>query len=209
MKGEKMKKIIVLIAMMVMGLTAVTAQADVSYQPTLGLVDSASDALGNPIVDGTYAMILDRDGDGWNGNSYLSQSLSAPNDFGWLWDTDDLLMDRGQIFDGLAFPVASYAGNPDATIPNYNSGTDDWYLLWFDTAFNSAEAGPGVGVSYGAELLGKAAPDGFTLTPDAIGGIASFQTLGTQVVPEPISAILAMIGGGAMALRRKFNKVNV
>jgi hypothetical protein len=198
-------------AAMAVALMVSPVYADVAYQPTLGLVNPAGDAFGNPINDGTYTMVLDLDGDGWNGFPYLSQSPGTPgsfNDANWLWDSDDYLMDIGQISSGLAFPSEYITGNPATVIPGYDAGVDDYYLFWFAKPFSAGAAGPGVDVDYGAELLGKAGPDGFSLTPDAIGGAATFKTLGTHVVPEPVSCVLAVIGGGAMALRRRFGAVN-
>lgn len=204
-----MKQSIIAIAMMAIALTVSPVYADVAYQPTLGLVNPAGDALGNPIGNGTYSMVLDLDGDGWNGIPYLSQSPGAFNDASWLWDSDDYLLDVGQVSDGMAFPSKYITGNPATVIPGYDAGVDDYYLFWFTKPFDVSAAGPGKDIDYGAELLGKAGADGFTLTADAVGGAAAFKTLGTHVVPEPVSCVLAMIGGGAMVLRRRFGPVNV
>jgi len=200
-----MKKAIVIMMMLALTFGAASARADVAYQPALGLVDPAMNNLNQIIADGTYVMVLDRDNDGWGGVPYVGQA-SAPffNDATWLWDADDLLMDIGQISDGVAFPTYNVVGDPAATIPNYSTN-DHWYVLWFDKAFNAADVGPGAGVWYGAENMGTAAPNGFTLTPDANGGAALFQTVGAgQPIPEPVSTVLALIGGGAMVLRRRF-----
>ncbi len=199
-----MKKIVLTIITAII-LMAVPAHADMSYGSFL--FGGANDKMGNPITDGTFSMILDLNGDGWNGNSYLSQSSGAANDLSWLWDSNDLLMSQGQITNGEAYPVFSVSS---ADIPaSYDAGVDKYYLLWFDKPFNLATAGPGAGIDYGVESLGTVGTDPGDYTTFPVGGSATFQTLGTQVVPEPISAVLAMIGGGAMALRRRFNKANV
>ena len=201
-----MRKVTLLLMMLSIVLAGSAAFADVAYQPTIGLNDPAGDATGAAIADGTYAMILDRDGDGWGtpSNAYDATPLSVNAD-SWLWDTDDLMLDYGQIFDGMAFPEYYYTGDPTTEIPGYTAGVDSWYLLWFDVAYDEFATGPGAGVWYGAENLGVAGANGFTLNPDAMGGAAMFQTLGTTVVPEPISSVLALLGGGAMLLRRRFN----
>lgn len=192
------KTIITMMMLMAMALMTVPAQADVAYAPFLF---TGNDAAGNPIVDGSYSLILDLDGDGWDGNSYTSMSLGAANDLNWLWDSDDLLLDRGQVSAGTAFP---FTNTVSISTQGYDAGVDQWFLLWFDTPYDVSAAGPGSGVDYGVELMGVAGNDGDTLSPFAVGGSAVFQTLGTTVVPEPISALLALIGGGAMALRRRF-----
>lgn len=199
-----MKRTIIALMTLALMMSAVAASADVAYQPAIGFNDTANDQGGNPIANGTYAMVLDIDGDGWQGNPYVGQSAGMVNDFGWLWDPQDILMDRGQIADGFAFPSYNYTGDPTSTIPGYNAGVDNWYLLWFATPYLELAAGPGAGIWYGAELMGQAAPNGFTLTPDALGGNAMFQTVGAGMpVPEPISCVLGLIGGGAMFLRRR------
>jgi hypothetical protein len=159
------------------GLMAASAHADVSYFPTLGLINPAARADGTAIADGTYVMVLDRNNNGWNGNSYLTQSNAAVNSNTWLWDTNDLLMDRGQISDGMAFPGFYFTGNPVAGIPGYSVDVNDYYILWFDKPYDAAATGPGGGVAYGAELLGKACADGSALTPNALGGIAALTTV--------------------------------
>ncbi|MBN1587108.1 MAG: hypothetical protein JW937_06740 [Candidatus Omnitrophica bacterium] len=189
-----------------------TAYANVTYE--VG-VETAFDASGDPIIDGTYAMVLDRDNDGWNGNSYLTQSPGDANGFSWLWDSDDYLMDYGQVGDigfplpGFATPNAAYTTGADAAAggfpAGYDAGVDQYYLLWFDKPFDVASAGPGGNVDYGAELLGFAGQDPGTYTPTFIGGNAYL----TTVVPEPISAALALIGAGAMITRRRWKHVRV
>ncbi len=197
-----MKKLSLTIAILAVLLTAGSARADMTYAPFL--FGGALDHAGAPISNGTYSMVIDLDGDGWNGQSYLSQALNPNNASGFLWDLDDLLMDVGSITDGDVFPSRTIL---TSEIPaSYNANVDQYYLFWFDKAFNAADSGPGAGVYYGAESLGTVGTNPGDYTPFANGGIAQFQTLGTQVVPEPISTTLALLGGGAMFLRRKLNR---
>lgn len=196
-----MKKFL-LTLMLVAGLSG-AANADMSYAPFLF---DARDAAGNAITDGTYAMVIDLDGDGFNGNSYLSMTSGFDNSQAWRWDNDDFLMDVGQITDGSAFPFATIA---TADIPAaYTPNVDQYYLFWFDTAFQTGAAGPGMGVDYGVESLGTVGTNPGDYTPFAVGGLASLRTFGqTTNVPEPVSSVLALLGGGAMALRRRFSRI--
>jgi hypothetical protein len=92
-----------------------------------------------------------------------------------------------------------------ANIPaGYTAGVDNYYMLWFDTSYDVAAIGPGVGINYGVEDLGKVGTDPGTYTPDLIGGNASFQT-----IPEPATAMLAVIGGGLAYFVRRANRSHV
>lgn len=192
-----MKRLFVLMAAVALTFVASLARAEVAYFPE---IYTAMNKAGIEIANGTYALLIDLDGDGWNGQSYLAQALAgSDNSSSWLWDSNDLLLDVGQIDSGMAFPVGR-----TNIVDGYDVDVDDYYLFWFDVAYNAAMTAPGIGIDYGVELLGKVAADGSTMTPEAFGGIAAFQTLGTQVVPEPVSTVLMLIGGGAMAFRRRF-----
>lgn len=163
----------ILTAAMCVAITGVTALADMTYSPTL--MSNAMDASGNLIADGTYVMVLDLDNDGWQGTAYDAQSAGLDNAGAWLWDADDMLMDRGQIIDGEAYPfkILETAGIPAAFTP----GVDHYYVLWFDTPYNAGAAGPGVGVAYGAEDLGVVGTDPGDYTPDGLGGNAILTTV--------------------------------
>lgn len=159
--------------MAVVILTAAAAQADMTYSPFL--FSNALGASGDPIVNGTYVMVLDLNGDGWQGNNYASQSSGLANGSSWLWDPNDMLMDRGQIDNGDAFPFRSVA---TADIPaTYTPNVDHYYLLWFDTPYNAAASGPGTGVHYGVEDLGTVGGDPGDYGPFAVGGVASLTTV--------------------------------
>lgn len=197
-----MKKVIIMMALASM---AAGAKANLSYMPSA--IGVLNDASGNAMDNGTFVLVLDRDNDGWNGASYLTQA-SNPKDnaSSWLWDADDFIMARGAVgsvkgvngeYAGDAFPSWTVS---TANIPaGYTAGVDNYYMLWFDKSYNVADVGPGAGVHYGVEDLGKVGTDPGTYTPDLVGGNANLQT-----VPEPATALLALIGGGmAYALRRK------
>lgn len=185
-----MKKILFAICV---ALAAVSANASMTYSPFL--LDGY-DASGNPISSGTYVMVLDLDGDGWNGLDYLSQaSGSANNASSWLWDADDYIMDIGAFYDGEAFPFSTFNA---ADVPGFTANVDQYYVLWFDVAYNPLAAGPGIGINYGAENLGTVGTDPGNYGPFLTGGNATLQT-----IPEPATALLALIGGGmAYVLRR-------
>lgn len=157
---------------LVFGLVCLNASAEIAYTPFLL---TANNSAGTPIANGTYVLVLDLDGDGWNGNDYDAQPANGDSSSTWLWDTGDILMDRGQITDGMAAPT--YRIQSDAIPPGYDVGVDEYYILWFDTPYVAAAAGPGVGVAYGAESLGTAGADPGTYTPVANGGNVTLQTV--------------------------------
>ncbi|MBI1368394.1 MAG: hypothetical protein GC162_07035 [Planctomycetes bacterium] len=192
-------------ALMVMAVMAVSAKATVTFSPFAGTNTPLADQNGVTITDGTYVMVLDLDNDGWNGRAYTDQAV-APEDnaTSFVWDADDLILDLGQITDGFAFPFSSL---DPAGVSGYTAGVDHYFLLAFAKAFNPADSGPGAGVFYSATDLGTAGNDGDTLTPFADPGNANLVTVGPTTgggdVPEPTSAFVALISGGLLVSRRR------
>jgi hypothetical protein len=187
-----------LIITVAVGLLAGIAQAEMTYSSFM--FGSALNASGAPITDGTYVMVLDLNGNGFNGSpSYLTQATSGNNASSWAWDgTNDMVMDRGPIVGGEAYPTRIIE---PAEIPGtYNANVDHYYVLWFDTPYNPAAAGPGANVHYGVEDLGTVGTDPGTYTTYPDGGNA---TLVTTAVPEPVSASLLLVGGCFLSLRRR------
>jgi hypothetical protein len=81
--------------MLAVALMAVSAQAGVTVSTTMNWDGGPpKSAQGAVIADGTYLMVLDLDGDGLNGHSYASTAMGPT---GWLQDSGDRLLDRGQI----------------------------------------------------------------------------------------------------------------
>lgn len=161
---KKIKAVVCLLSI------SVAVFADMTYAPFLY---DGDDSSGNAIVDGTFVMVMDLDGDGFNGTDYTAGSGPAAS---WLWDEDDMVMDRGPINNGDGFPKLQIASED---IPaTYDAGVDQYYLLWFDVPYDANAAGPGEGVAYGAELLGTVGTDPGDYTPFAEGGNANLQTGG-------------------------------
>ncbi len=188
-----------LAVMAVVLLAAGVVRADVSYSDyEFNLLNHS----GSPIANGTYVMLLDLNNDGTAGNGYLTTPLSG-SAANWNWDANDLLLDRGQITNGTAYPFKNLS---TAAIPaSYTPGVDQIYVLWFDTAFNGSNTtGPGSNVWYGAQQIGVAGAnpgDYGPFIPD--GGSAFLKTTG-GAVPEPATMALLVLGGGALlGLRRK------
>jgi hypothetical protein len=190
-----MRKIILIATVL---LTA-GAYADVTYAP-FGV--NFRNAAGELIVDGTYALIGDLDNDGWGlpPLSYDAQSPGEPfgpqdNSSDWLWDSDDWLMDLGQIVNGVATPLVPVA--TDDLPAGYTPGVDEYHFLWFDLPYG--QTSPGYRTWYGAELLGTLGNDPGDYSPDVTGG----NTTLTTVIPEPTTALLAILGGTALLGRRR------
>jgi hypothetical protein len=189
-----MRKIAMTVAALV--LVAATAQANVAFFPDIGLGSaSAQNAAGSPLANGTYLLVLDLNNNG-SQDAFTKTGGSATS---WLWDSGDLILDRGDIgvssgVAGMAFPAANI--NP-ANYAGYST-SDHVFMLWFDKAYNAAAAGPGAGVHYGVEDLGTAPADGGTLTVDANGGPANLVTS-----PEPATLVLLAVGGAITLIRRR------
>ncbi|RPI62558.1 MAG: PEP-CTERM sorting domain-containing protein [Planctomycetaceae bacterium] len=179
-----------LLMTLVVALMAVSAQAGISYS---AFCYTANDASDNAIVNGTYVMVMDRDNDGILPTGY-------DNSGSWLWDADDLLMDRGQIGEaangvaGFAYPFYS-----TMTLPaNYTVNTDKIYVLWFDVAYSATATGPGAGVAYGIEDCGFVGADNADYTVDMVGGSAPLST-----IPEPVTVVVLLVGGALVAARKR------
>ena len=196
-----MKKLLIPIIMIMITLMAAPAfAAQVTFSSALL---SMTDTFGDPL-NGSYAFVIDTDDDGWNGNSYLSSAVSpiADNYSSWLWDSDDYLLDVGDITFGMGFPDAPNV--EVSTIPNYTVGDDEVYVLWFDKPYDSGLAGPGSNVAYDAAFVGLTiAEGGFTSQVFAPGNPG----LVTGVAPEPVSSVLMLVGASAMGLRRRFKGI--
>lgn len=189
-----LKKIV--LAAVLFAVLAAGARADVSYAP---FALNCLDDQGNPIFNGTAVIVLDLDGDGWNGHSYISQAPQGTNNAAsWLWDNDDMLMARVQVNDGLATPSATIA---TANIPaTYSAGVDHYYLLWFNVQYDVADPGPGAGVRYGAEDLGTVGADPGSYPSFPGGGQTTLSTLGAAVSWHNSSKPADVNGDGLVSL---------
>ncbi|MEI7837770.1 MAG: Ig-like domain-containing protein, partial [Planctomycetota bacterium] len=167
---------------------------DMSYAPFMFNALNATDA---PIADGTYVMALDLDGNGWQGNSYTAQSSGTDNASSWLWDANDMLMDRGQILNGEAYPFATIStAQKPAT---YTATVDHYYILWFDTPYSAGAAGPGAGVHYGAEDLGTVGTDPGDYNTFPAGGNASLTTVAALDSVPPTVALADPTDGATIS----------
>lgn len=179
-----MKKLLALSVL----LASLGAHAAVTHTPfVLGAVNDAS---GN-LLDGTLVMVADLDGSGWD---YLNDD-NGPADT-WLWDSNDLLMDRTDVNAGNAVPAQSnYIPGPE-----YDAGVDHYYIVWFDTPFVPGAAGPGHGIAYGAYDVGTVGVDPGTYTPVITS--AGNATMTTEAIPEPSTVVLSLLGLALVARRR-------
>jgi hypothetical protein len=220
LKGQEtmLKKMFVMTATLL--LAAVAANADVTYGPT---IYGASNSVGVPIIDGTWALILDVTGDGWKGHSYTAQApAGAGNSASWLWDSNDVLLEKGVVGDSTdpnAYPgditsafvnVSAIAnGQPsEVVVPGFVANVSHAYLIWSPVSENATA--PGVGAQYGVMDVGVAAHDGDVLSPIIDTSVPGFESaanatfLTTAPVPEPTTLLLLAVGGGvAAAIRRR------
>ncbi len=205
-----MKKTLVLLAMLV--LSSGVAQADVALNTAFGQLKKNN---GSPLSFGSaFTLIADVNRNGFGDLTQATNSwLADPGDkLLGVFSTNDFL-GEGSSFDAITYSSLGMAVG------------DPLLLVWYDTALVSGATGPGEGVWFGTYRndnpesganIGFLNPaDGSTVamnfvtealggtTPDSFG-LATLRTIGTQEVPEPVSTVLALIGGGAMALRRRF-----
>ena len=199
-------------------LMALVAQADMSVTAN---EFNALDANGNLFTSvangggghqGSYALVLDLNGNGWNGESYLTDALAGGT---WHWDTNDWLLDSGSVnYDDYgsitAFAYIHTSGSTGLVKPaGYDAnvgGQKEMYLLWFDTPY--VAGGPAGGTHYGVEDMGLAPVEGDNLTPSGNGGVANMVLTGVEgqpPVPEPVTMLLVGSGAVLLGLRRKLS----
>jgi len=150
------------IVLAVLAALASPVGASVTYSP---FFVGVNDVGGTPIADGTAYLIIDIDGDGFDGASYLNDPL--PGDT-FLPDPDDVLIGTAigtaaQIIDGDAAPLALFQVDD---IAGYQPGLQ-FFGVWFDVPFGDTE--PGIGAEYGIEDAGLTVSDGGTATPVFFG----------------------------------------
>jgi len=189
-----MKKIIIM-TMAVM--LAAGAYANISFN--MWYLD-AKDHLGVTISDNTiFKIIVDVNGDGLNSASSLENAFAVGDD---------------QIAFTYAFD-ATYAGElymiegfNNIARPDVATGQKNFYVAWYEGLEDTGAVAPGIGQWFGVyrESNWVFPEDGSTVT---FGNIASGTPLNQsnvsyhQVIPEPATALLALIGGGmAWAARR-------
>ena len=137
----------------------------------------------------------------------------------WTADAGDIVLARWGTDD-----INAAGSSESAIVFDYAGLTAgyDMMLVWYDKAYNAADAGPGELVAFGTfrtddtisfSDMGWFVPsDGFTVAlnfaTESLGG-DSADSLGIAnmtTIPEPATALLALIGGGlAYMVRRRGN----
>lgn len=205
-----MKKIIAILALAAF---ASVTLADVAVNFELWTLNDADDT---PISENIkFLAFIDADGDGINGlnldnysdNNSLWNAAAAANQATFLWDTDDLIIFNG---DSKGYAVPGYFSLLDANGGNavFSLGSgidtgDQVYVMWFAELAGSASA-PGSITQVGyytdsnwtlPNVTGLLQAEDYALNQSAIT---------IQAVPEPASALLIALGGGAVyAIRRR------
>jgi|GEM_PF-3408145 len=191
--------------------------ADVSFAGISGYyldVNSEKVALGD-----MFAVYLDLDNDGINGADLINYTdydptwLSVINTESFEWDSDDYLVWYGAMngsADGVFNLNASHGHDPylyTSELPEGYDPGDALYVLYFPGLSGSATT-PG-----NITQLGYYTQDNWVAPPDPgstdLAAVVTDATgLQTAIaVPEPASALLALIGGGvAFVVRRRGNK---
>jgi len=160
-------------------------------------------------VNSTLMLLCDADGDGFGD---LTQATTS-----WTADAGDVVLARWGTMN---------AGSDEVLLSPFNltggvDQNDKLMLVWYDKAYSAGDAGPGEGVYFGQfrtdsvisfSDIGWFAPADGTYglnfaTIDAGGdSLESAGAASLQTIPEPTTAVLALIGGGlAYVVRRKQN----
>ena len=182
------------IIMALIALSAGLASANIFIEANFAL---AQDHLGNAISQGDmWALIIDVDGDGLAGVANGSADT-------FLVDAQDCLAGTGAIANGWSVDGVIETGGQNASSPF--AGYDDkaFYLVWFEGVEGLTATQPGANTYYGVEFANINTPTGDTGTAVYAnytnpGVLASYQT-----VPEPATALLALIGGGLAYVSRR------
>jgi hypothetical protein len=170
---------------------ASNAHAGISYA---AFMYNALDSSGNPIVNGTFRMIIDVNPTATDEATLAASGVDLSST--WTWDPADILLDMGQIGagdDGAGECYPFYSG----AYPSGADATDKVYLLWFESP-NSAS--PLAGSHYGYELLGTVGKDTDESSIFPVGGVASNVIL---AVPEPASLTALAVGALGLIRRRR------
>jgi len=196
-----MNKILVIL---IIACFAVSSFADVSVNINVtaeGLTDESDAAIAT--ADGFFLLIADVDGDGLDGWTVGGSGNIGSIDFtSGLTTGDDIVLYQG----GFAFDSAGLSPNEQLTYTGV-SGGEAYYLVWSNIGSSAADFGEN-------NIFGVFREDNVNWEVPATGGVypvvydanadgASYY----QTVPEPASALLALIGGGvAFIVRRRGNK---
>ena len=203
-----MKKIVIMAAV---AASAVFAQANVVLNMGEGYLYKHNGSTILP-ENSTVVLLCDANGDGSLDNlSSLTNATTA-----WTVDPNDVVLGRWAFNYNLDTGLGSDAITFDYT--GAVSTGDKMAFVWYDKSYSAGDAGPGQGIYFGAfstagaisgSDLGWSVPsDGtYTLnfaTQNAGGdslesaGVASLQT-----IPEPASAVLALLGAGLVYVVRR------
>ena len=205
-----MKKTIIM-SVLVLLLGAPMAHADVALSTFIGQL-LQQDGLTPYDVNSTLAIIADANRSGFNADEFKAPDM-------WTTDTEDIVLGVFATNDFLGLP-----GTTQTDLTYSSAGLeigDPLTLAFYNTPYNPGATGAGGGVWFGTYRtddpglgdIGWLNPaDGSTVSltfltqsvggnvPD-IAGVANMQT-----APEPVSAVLGILGGGAMVLRRRLNR---
>lgn len=196
-----MKKLLIMLA--VAGAAAV-ALADVSVNinvTSMGLTDETDSTI--TVANGLFLVIADVDGDGLDGwTAGGSGDIDGEINFtSGLVSGDDVVLWQG----GYSFDDAALSPNEQRDYTGVDGG-EAYYMVWSDIGSSATDFGEN-------NVFGVYREDHVNWEVPATGTVAPFiadaNSVGSyyQTVPEPATALLALIGGGmAYALRRRGHK---
>ncbi len=201
-----MKKMVIMAAL---AFSALLTQASITFNFAEGYLYKHDGSTVLP-ENSTIVLLLDANNNGSFGD--LTQATTS-----WTADAGDVVLDR------WAFNY-NYDTGFGSDSPSYTYGGDviagkQLKLVWYDKTYSAGDAGPGEGVDFGmfrtdSALTGSdtgwfVPADGNTialsfLTANAGGdSLESAGTANFQTIPEPASAVLALLGAGMVYVVRR------
>ena len=195
-----MKKMILIAAAVMM---AAGAYANITFN--MWYVD-AKDHLGATISDNTiFKIIVDADGDGLDSAISLENAFAAGDDqvaFTYAFDS--------------TYPGELYFIEDGINIarPSVATGEKNFYVAWYEGLEDTGAAAPGLGQWVGVyrESNWVFPEDGSTVSfGDTAAGTPLNQADVSyyQVVPEPASALLVLLGGGLTYYIRRRGSIQI
>lgn len=203
-----MKKMVIMAAL---AFSALLAQASITFNFTEGYLYKNDGTTPLP-ANSTITLLLDANNNGSLIGSSLTNATTS-----WTADAGDVVLDRWAFNYNLDTGLGS--DSPSYTYGGSVTAGQKIMLVWYDKAYSAGDVGPGEGVHFGTFRTDSAisgSDSGWVIPADgaavnvnfltAAAGGDSLESAGTanfQTIPEPASAVLALMGAGVVYVARR------